>query len=109
MTSTFSSAVSLRALRTALVASDASSRITYSTRCPAISFGHSSIAFFDGMPIAAAGPVVEIVTPTLISAYADNEKAAKEMQKQQANMRNTGNFIKSPRVKKGQDGATCQG
>src|SRR5450830_690054 len=91
ITSTISSAVSLRALRTALVGSDASSRITYWTFCPAISFGHSSIAFFDGIPIAAAGPVVEIVTPTLICAYADKEKAAIGMQEKPTNRRSERN------------------
>ena len=71
ITSTFCSVVSLRTLRTALVASEPSSRMKYSTFWPAISFGHSSIAFLVGAPIAAAGPVVEMLTPILIWANAD--------------------------------------
>src|ERR1700712_4221004 len=86
--STFSSVVSLRRLRTALVVSDASSRMMYSTFWPATSLGHSSIALRVGAPIAAAGPVVEIVTPTLICAWADCATSTdSEIQDMPANQR----------------------
>ena len=37
------------------------------TLTPPISVGSSSIVFLIGMPSAAAGPVAEMVTPTVIS------------------------------------------
>ena len=70
MTSTLSSLISLRALVTALVVSDASSRTIQLIFSPAIVFGTNSIVFFCGMPSEAAGPVAERVTPMLKSAAA---------------------------------------
>ena len=70
--STLSSSISLRALATALVLSAASSSTIHSTFCPAISLGNNAIELRCGTPRLAAGPVVEIVTPILICARADN-------------------------------------
>jgi hypothetical protein len=38
--------------------------------CPPIVLGISEMVFFSGMPSEAAGPVAEMVTPTLTSAHA---------------------------------------
>ena len=70
ITSTLSSLISLRALVTALVVSDASSSTIQLTFSPPIDVGSSSIVFFCGMPSDAAGPVAEMVTPMVTSAAA---------------------------------------
>ncbi len=70
ITSTSSSAVSLRALITAPVGVEPSSSTTYSIFWPAISVGHIETTFLLGAPIDAAGPVVDRSTPTLICADA---------------------------------------
>ena len=70
ITSTLSSAISLRVLVTAFVVSEASSSTIQFTFSPAIVFGSISNVFFSGMPSDAAGPVAERVTPTFTSASA---------------------------------------
>jgi len=57
ITSTFSSAISLRVLVTAFVVSEASSSTIQFTFSPAIVLGSISNVFFSGMPSDAAGPV----------------------------------------------------
>ena len=68
--STAFSSISLRALATALVLSAASSSTMYSIDCPATVLGSSATELRCGTPNDAAGPVVEMVTPTLIWAAA---------------------------------------
>ncbi len=77
ITSTLSSDVNLRVFLTAATGSDASSSTMYSTFLPAISRGMMAKTFFSGMPSDAAGPVAEIVTPTLICACAASGTAAR--------------------------------
>src|SRR5690606_4647696 len=67
-TSTLSSVISLRILRTATVVSVASSRTMYSIFWPATSVGSRLTVLRSGMPSEAAGPVAATVTPTLICA-----------------------------------------
>ena len=74
--STLSSSISLRALATALVLSVPSSSTMYSTFWPAISFGSNAMELRCGTPRLAAGPVVEMVTPILMSARAAKDAVA---------------------------------
>ncbi len=64
------SSISLRALATARVLSAPSSSTIHSIFCPATSVGISAIELRCGTPRLAAGPVVEMVTPTLTWAKA---------------------------------------
>ena len=70
ITSALSSLMSLRVFVTALVVSDASSRMIQLIFSPAIVFGNSSNVLFSGMPSEAAGPVADSVTQMLMSAHA---------------------------------------
>ena len=74
--STLSSLISFLAFRTAIPGSLASSRMMYSIGCPAMFFGHSNTAFFEAAPIAAAGPVIDKSTPTLIWANTGAQNSA---------------------------------
>src|SRR4030095_1848877 len=80
-TSTLSSTTSLRALRPAVVGSDASSSTISSTLRPA-SVGCSAIAarmpFSYGMPSAETGPDSELMNPILRSAASACESGASE-------------------------------
>src|ERR1700727_1672565 len=67
ITSAFDSVTKRRALVVALVGSPPSSSTMTLSGTPPISFGTNSSALRSGMPSAAAGPVVEIVMPTVIS------------------------------------------
>src|SRR6202522_3287315 len=67
MMSAFDSVTKRRALVVALVGSPPSSRTMILSGTPAISFGTNSSALRSGTPSAAAGPVVEIEIPTVIS------------------------------------------
>src|ERR1700719_2238654 len=67
MTSAFDSVTKRRALVVALVGSPPSSRTMILSGVPAISFGTNSSALRSGTPSAAAGPVVEIEMPMVIS------------------------------------------
>jgi hypothetical protein len=67
MMSAFDSVTKRRALVVALVGSPPSSRTISLSGTPAISFGTKSSALRSGMPSAAAGPVVVIVMPIVIS------------------------------------------
>src|SRR5260370_38466550 len=72
MMSALDSVTKRRALVVALVGSPPSSRpMTLSGR-PAISFGTNSIELRSGMPSAAAGPVVVMVMPMVISLVCAN-------------------------------------
>src|SRR5665213_2305292 len=70
ITSALSSLMSLRVLVTALVVSDASSSTIHLIVSPAIDCGSISIVFFSAIPSDAAGPVVDSVTPIVMSACA---------------------------------------
>ena len=75
ITSTLFSDISLVAFLAAVVVSDASfSTVTFNF-WPAISVGHSLTVFCSGMPSVAPGPVVETITPMLMSACALRVKA----------------------------------
>ena len=78
-TSTFSSSSNLRAFATARVASAPSSSTMYSTSCPAMLLGSSAMELRCGMPSEAAGPVVEMVTPTLMVSAAAEAASAPEI------------------------------
>src|SRR5579872_1929268 len=67
MISALDSVTKRRALVVALVGSPPSSRTMTLSGTPAISFGTNSSALRSGTPSAAAGPVVEIVMPMVIS------------------------------------------
>src|SRR5947209_17575723 len=67
MMSAFDSVTKRRALVVALVGSPPSSSTITFIGTPAISFGTNSSALRSGMPSAAAGPVVVIVMPMVIS------------------------------------------
>jgi hypothetical protein len=67
MMSAFDSVTKRRALVVALVGSPPSSRTMILSGTPAISFGTNSSALRSGTPSAAAGPVVEIEIPMVIS------------------------------------------
>src|ERR1700759_2677686 len=67
MMSAFCSTTKRRALVVAVVGSPASSSTVSFSGTPAISFGTNSSALRSGMPSAAAGPVVMMVMPILIS------------------------------------------
>src|ERR1700761_790893 len=67
MTSAFDSVTKRRALVVALVGSPPSSSTMSLSGTPAISFGTKSSALRAGTPSAAAGPVVEIDMPMVIS------------------------------------------
>src|ERR1700733_6091670 len=67
MMSAFDSVTKRRALVVALVGSPPSSRTMSLSGTPAISFGTNSSALRSGTPSAAAGPVVEIEMPMVIS------------------------------------------
>src|ERR1700749_3007015 len=67
MTSAFCSTTTRRALVVAGVGSPASSSTISFSGTPAISFGTNSSALRSGMPSAAAGPVVVMVMPMVIS------------------------------------------
>src|ERR1700757_2327834 len=67
MMSAFCSMTKRRVLVVAVVGSPASSSTVSLSGTPAISFGTNSSALRSGMPSAAAGPVVMIVMPILIS------------------------------------------
>src|SRR5229473_3664507 len=67
MMSAFDSVTKRRALVVALVGSPPSSSTITFSGTPAISFGTNSSALRSGMPSAAAGPVVVIVMPMVIS------------------------------------------
>src|ERR1700759_2232654 len=67
MMSAFCSVTKRRALVVALVGSPASSSTVTLSGIPAISFGTKSSELRSGMPSAAAGPVVVMVMPMLIS------------------------------------------
>src|ERR1700761_2811710 len=66
-TSAFDSVTKRRALVVALVGSPPSSSTMILSGTPAISLGTNSSALRSGMPSAAAGPVVEVETPMVIS------------------------------------------
>src|SRR3984957_1924485 len=68
ITSAFDSVTKRRALVVALVGSPPSSSTMTLSGMPAISFGTNSSALRSGTPSAAAGPVVEIEIPMVISA-----------------------------------------
>src|SRR5436305_7417675 len=67
MTSALDSVTNRRALVVALVGSPPSSSTITLSGTPPISFGTNSSALRSGIPSAAAGPVVEIVMPMVIS------------------------------------------
>src|SRR5215470_19698335 len=67
MMSAFCSVTKRRALVVAVVGSPASSSTISFSGMPAISFGTKSSALRSGMPSAAAGPVVVMVMPIVIS------------------------------------------
>src|SRR6202166_631061 len=67
MMSALDSVTKRRALVVALVGSPPSSSTISLSGTPAISFGTNSSALRSGMPSAAAGPVVEIEMPMVIS------------------------------------------
>src|SRR6516165_9998078 len=67
MMSAFDSVTKRRALVVALVGSPPSSSTITFSGTPAISFGTNSSALRSGMPSAAAGPVVVVVMPMVIS------------------------------------------
>jgi len=67
MMSALDSVTKRRALVVALVGSPPSSSTITFSGTPPISFGTNSSALRSGMPSAAAGPVVEIVMPMVIS------------------------------------------
>src|ERR1700723_767860 len=67
ITSAFDSVTKRRALVVALVGSPPSSSTMTLSGMPAISFGTNSSALRSGTPNAAAGPVVEIEMPMVIS------------------------------------------
>src|SRR5690242_14504306 len=67
MMSAFDSVTKRRALVVAVVGSPASSSTISFSGTPAISFGTNSSALRSGMPSAAAGPVVTMVMPIVIS------------------------------------------
>src|SRR5690349_418595 len=67
MMSAFCSVTKRRALVVAVVGSPASSSTVTFSGTPAISFGTNSSALRSGMPSAAAGPVVTMVMPMVIS------------------------------------------
>src|SRR5258708_17274685 len=67
MMSALDSVTKRRALVVALVGSPPSSSTISLSGTPAISFGTNSSALRSGMPSAAAGPVVEIEIPMVIS------------------------------------------
>src|SRR3984885_10659783 len=67
ITSAFDSVTKRRALVVALVGSPPSSSTMTLSGTPAISFGTNSSALRSGTPNAAAGPVVEIEMPIVIS------------------------------------------
>src|SRR5216684_5553496 len=67
MMSALDSVTKRRALVVALVGSPPSSSTMTLSGTPAISFGTNSSALRSGMPSAAAGPVVEIEMPMVIS------------------------------------------
>src|ERR1700726_3184076 len=67
MMSALDSVTKRRALVVAVVGSPASSSTVSFSGTPAISFGTNSSALRSGMPSAAAGPVVMMVMPILIS------------------------------------------
>jgi hypothetical protein len=67
MMSAFCSTTKRRALLVAVVGSPASSSTVSFSGTPAISLGTNSSALRSGMPSAAAGPVVMMVMPMLIS------------------------------------------
>src|SRR5882757_5068398 len=67
MMSALDSVTKRRALVVALVGSPPSSSTMILSGTPAISFGTNSSALRSGMPSAAAGPVVEIEMPMVIS------------------------------------------
>src|SRR3984885_5051351 len=67
MMSALDSVTKRRALVVALVGSPPSSRTMILSGTPAISFGTNSRALRSGTPSAAAGPVVEIEMPMVIS------------------------------------------
>src|SRR5580693_957534 len=67
MMSALDSVTKRRALVVALVGSPPSSSTMSLSGTPAISFGTNSSALRSGMPSAAAGPVVEIEMPMVIS------------------------------------------
>src|SRR6202049_527093 len=67
MMSALDSVTKRRALVVALVGSPPSSSTISLSGTPAISFGTNSSAFRSGMPSAAAGPVVVMVMPMVIS------------------------------------------
>src|ERR1700761_1338022 len=80
MTSAFDSVTKRRALVVAVVGSPPSSSTISLSGTPAISFGTNSSALRSGTPSAAAGPVVEIEMPMVISlvcAAAGNTGSAK--------------------------------
>src|ERR1700728_5441310 len=80
ITSAFDSVTKRRALVVALVGSPPSSSTMTLSGMPAISFGTNSSALRSGTPNAAAGPVVEIEIPMVISlvcAAAGNAGSAK--------------------------------
>src|ERR1700753_1099615 len=68
MMSAFDSVTTRRALVVAAVGSPPSSSTMTFSGTPAISFGTNSSALRSGTPSAAAGPVVEIEMPMVISA-----------------------------------------
>jgi hypothetical protein len=68
ITSAWSSSISLRMLATARVLSPPSSSTVYSMVCPATSLGIRGNELRCGMPSDAAGPVVEMVTPTWMTS-----------------------------------------
>src|ERR1700716_2254423 len=81
MTSALDSVTKRRALVVALVGSPPSSSTITLSGTPAISFTTKSSALRSGMPSAAAGPVVEIEMPTVISlvwAIAGNPGSAND-------------------------------
>lgn len=74
-------ATSLRKLRTALVLSQPSSRIINGTFCFATLLGYRCMAFQVGVSVTATGPVLEILTPTLIYGWPEaTSTGASEMQ-----------------------------
>src|SRR5712672_892186 len=81
MMSAFDSVTKRRALVVAAVGSPPSSSTITLSGTPPISFGTNSSALRSGMPSAAAGPVVEIVMPMVISlvcAIAGNPGSASD-------------------------------
>lgn len=74
--STWSSAISRRTLRTACAGSEASSSTMTCARWPPSVVGHICTVFRVGMPMAAAGPVVDSTTPMRRSARAGRAMAA---------------------------------